>query len=110
MPMAEVIAEAMFELRSSDTKIAARIFKPETQDHGRNWSCTFEIDAPIAIRATGDGVSSLQALVHALQGLAAYLYGSKEYRQGELGVYGEFGGHLTIPAPSLFLGEAPYPF
>jgi hypothetical protein len=66
-------------------------------------------DAPIAMRRTIYGVSSLQALVLGLKTLAAYLYGSDLYRSTELGLHGEFGGHLSIPAPSEFLNEAPFP-
>ncbi len=42
--------------------------------------------------------------------LSAYLYGSDLYKRGELGVHGEFGGNLSIPAMHLFLNDAPYPF
>ena len=42
--------------------------------------------------------------------LSAYLYSSDLYRRGELGIHGEFGGNLSIPAPKELLGVAPYPF
>lgn len=104
----EPIAEAAFDVAGSDKKMRARLFAPER--HGEDWACTLEIDAPIALRRTIYGVSSLQALVLGLKTLAAYLYGSDLYRNGRLGVYGDFGGHLSIPAPSEFLNEAPFPF
>ena len=39
-----------------------------------------------------------------------YLYGSGLYKRGELGIYGEFGAGLSIPATKEFLDIAPYPF
>ena len=42
--------------------------------------------------------------------LSVYLYGSDLYKRGELGIYGEFGGNLSIPASKEFLEIAPYPF
>jgi len=86
----------------------ARLYAPEP--HGQDWACTFEIDAPIAVQRTIYGVSSLQALVLGLKTLAGYLYGSDLYRNKQLGLHGEFGGHLSIPAPSEFLKDAPFPF
>lgn len=56
------------------------------------------------------GVSSLQALALGLKTLSAYLYGSDLYKNGELGVYGQFGASLAIPAPQAWLGRAPFPF
>ncbi len=52
----------------------------------------------------------MQALALALKGLSSALYGSEAYSAGQLGLYGEFGGYLGIPAPSIFLDEAPFPF
>jgi hypothetical protein len=75
-----------------------------------DWACTFEIDEPIALRRTLFGVSSLQALMLALKSLSSNLYGSEVYRSGQLGIYGEFGGDLTIPATALLLDIAPFPF
>jgi len=102
------IAEVAFDLAGSDEKVWARLFAPE-QD-GKDWTCTFEIDAPIDVRRTIYGVSSMQALVLGLKTLAVHLYGSEAYRSKQLGIGGEFGGNLYVPAPSEFLGEAPYPF
>lgn len=56
------------------------------------------------------GETSLQALSLALKGLAAVLYGSDLYRSGRLGFFGDFSGYLGVPAPNVFLEEAPYPF
>ncbi len=71
---------------------------------------TIEIDAPIDVKRTIYGASSMQALVLGLKTLASYLYGSDEYREKRLGIGGEFGGNLFIPAPAEFLKDAPYPF
>jgi hypothetical protein len=46
----------------------------------------------------------------ALKTMSAYLYGSDLYERGELGIYGKFGGSLSIPAPKEMLDIAPYPF
>jgi hypothetical protein len=102
------IAEVAFDLSGSDKKVRARLYAPEP--HGQDWACRFEIDAPIAVQRTIYGVSSLQALVLGLRTLAAYLYGSDLYRERQLALHGEFGGDLSIPAPSEFLREAPFPF
>ncbi|HEV2531581.1 DUF6968 family protein [Phenylobacterium sp.] len=102
------IAEIDFDLANSAEKMGARLYAPERQEE--DWACTFEIDAPIDIRRTIYGVSSMQALVLGLKTLAAYLYGSAAYRDKEIGIGGEFGANLYIPAPSEFLNEAPFPF
>lgn len=52
----------------------------------------------------------MQALVLGLKTLAGYLYGSEAYREKRLGIGGEFGGNLFVPAPAEFLEDAPYPF
>jgi len=52
----------------------------------------------------------MQALALALSALSVTLYCSEEYRSGTLGIFGEFGGYLSIPAPQVALDEAPYPF
>lgn len=104
----EPIAEVAFDIADSDEKVWARLFAP--QRHQGDWACTFEIDAPIDVKRTIYGVSSMQALVLGLKTLATYLYGSDEYRQRRLGIGGEFGGNLFVPAPAEFLKEAPYPF
>jgi len=52
----------------------------------------------------------MQALVLGLKTMAAHLYGSEAYRNGDFGIHGAVGGDLFIPAPSEFLGVAPFPF
>lgn len=105
-----IIAELPLDLAGHDGIVAARLFAPEQRAGGLGWTCRFEIGEPISYGLDIAGESSLQAVALALKGLAASLYGSEEYRTGKLGVYGEFGGFLGIPAPKIFLDEAPYPF
>ena len=104
----EPIAEVPLDIVGSDEKVWARLFAPEK--HEQDWACTLEIDAPIDVNRTIHGASSMQALVLGLKTLASYLYGSDEYREKRLGIGGEFGGNLFIPAPAEFLKDAPYPF
>ena len=102
------IAEVAFDLSYTSDKMGVRLYAPERVAGSSDWACTFEVDEPLALNRTLYGVSSLQALV--LKSLSSNLYGSEAYRNGQLGVYGEFGGDLAIPATSLFLDMAPYPF
>jgi hypothetical protein len=104
------IAEVALDLSYTKGKMWARIYPPEQEEVSGDWSCSFEIDAPISIRRTIYGVSSLQALVLALKTMAAHIYGSDAYRNKELGIDGEFGGNLSIPAPAVLLDIAPFPF
>jgi hypothetical protein len=104
------IASAEFDLSVTSEKMAVRVFAPEKNAELGLWSCRFEIDDPIGLEREIHGVSSLQALVLAMKTLSAYLYGSDLYKRGELGIYGEFGANLSIPAPKELLGAAPYPF
>jgi hypothetical protein len=105
-----IIAELPLDFAGWKGIVAARIFAPQQRTEGPGWTCRFEIGEPFSYGLDITGESSMQAVVLALKGLAACLYGSDEYRAGKLGVYGEFGGFLGIPAPKDFLGEAPYPF
>ena len=105
-----IIAELEFDLSYSDEKMGFRVFQPELDPEFNAWTCTFEIDDPIGVRRDIHGESSIQALVLALKTASAYLYGSDIYKNKQMGVYGEFGGHLSIPATEMFLNIAPYPF
>jgi hypothetical protein len=102
------IAELTLDLVGASEGVSVRLFAPERSE--KHWACRFEIGPPFAYGREIYGESSLQALALALKGLSATLYGSAEYRAGKLGVYGEFKGYLGVPAPNVFLGEAPYPF
>ena len=105
-----IIAELPLDLAGREGTVAARLFAPEWCAEGPSWICRFEIGEPFSYGLNVAGESSLQALALALKGLSSALYGSEAYSAGQLGLYGEFGGYLGIPAPSIFLDEAPFPF
>lgn len=107
---AEVIAELALDIADTDEKVIVQLFAAERFIETNSWACRFQIGSPISKSLTVHGVSSLQAVALALKGISATLYSTDLYRTGQLGVYGEFGGDLTIPAPNLFLDIAPYPF
>jgi hypothetical protein len=104
------IAAAEFDLSYTAGKMGVRVFAPVWNADYELWSCTFEIDDPIDLTREIHGVSSLQALLLAMKTLSASLYGSDLYKRGELGIYGAFGGNLSIPAPQVLLDRAPFPF
>lgn len=106
----DLIAEEEFDLSTDEAKVGVRLYAPCQTDKGGEWACVFEIDAPIEVRREIHGVTSLQALCLALKTLSACLYGSETYRAGELGIDGEFGGNLSIPATHWLHHVAPYPF
>jgi hypothetical protein len=105
-----VIGELVLELSPANEKVVARIFAPEERIPGELWVCRFEIGEPFKVAGDMKGSTSLQSIALALQCLSAALYGSSEYRAGQLGIFGEFGGYLTIPAPAVVLDVAPFPF
>lgn len=105
-----VIAEAALDLAGSAEKVTVRLHAPERSKRGSDWSCRFEVGAPLNYEFAAEGVSSLQALALAMKMLAAFLYSSEHYEKGELGAFGEFGGYLGLPAPHEYLDVAPYPF
>lgn len=107
--MNEIVA-AEFDLSFTAARMRVRVFAPERNSALAMWSCTFEIGDPINVTREIYGASALQALFLAMKTLSAYLYGSDLYRRGELGVHGEFGNYLSIPAPKELLDIAPYPF
>ncbi|WP_304186558.1 hypothetical protein [Phenylobacterium aquaticum] len=105
-----LIAELEFDLSSSDKKMSLRIFQPMRNPDLEAWTCAFEIDDPLGVRREIHGESSFQALILSLKTASAYLYGSELYKSGQIGIYGNFGGNLILPATELFLEAAPYPF
>jgi hypothetical protein len=105
-----VIGELVLDLADSDQEVVAKLFAPE-QATGRNeWTCRFEIGEPFDYAMGIHGETSMQALALALSALSVTLYCSEEYESGKLGIFGEFGGYLSIPAPRVALDRAPYPF
>ncbi|MBR7618736.1 hypothetical protein JKL49_04980 [Phenylobacterium sp. 20VBR1] len=104
------IAAVDLDLSYTAEKVSVRLFAPEWDEEHGTWSCRFEISEPLDVERKIYGVSSLQALTLGVKTLSAYLYGSDLYKNGELGVYGQFGGSLSIPAPQAVLDRAPFPF
>lgn len=105
-----VIAEHSLDISGAHEKGIVRVYAPRQHDGAGAWICRFEIDGGIEAALNVEGETSLQALSLALKGLAAVLYGSDLYRSGRLGLFGDFGGYLGVPAPNVFLDEAPFPF
>ena len=105
-----VIGELSLDLSPGSDKVIARLFAPEEQIQGELWVCRFEIGEPLDVSGDINGSTSLQSIALALQCLSAALYGSAEYRAGKLGIHGQLGGYLTIPAPGVVLDIAPFPF
>lgn len=104
-----LIAELELELSYSEQRMGVRLHGPE-RERDDLWFCRFEIDEPLAMDRKIYGVSTMQALVLALKTISINLYGSDLYKRGELGLHGDFGGDLSIPAHSVFLENAPFPF
>ena len=105
-----VIAEQWLDQLGSDEKVAVRLHAPYHSKERKSWVCRFEIGDPVDYALDICGESGLQALALALKALSASLYSSDLYRRGALGPFGAFGGYLGIPAPQVFLDEAPFPF
>lgn len=103
-----VVAELTLDVADTAETASVRLFVPVQGP--KSWICRYEIEGAIVHALDVHGESSLQALALALKGISSVLYGSELYRSGRLGHYGEFGGYLGIPAPNVFLAEAPYPF
>jgi hypothetical protein len=106
----DVIAEQAFDLVGADEKVRARVYAPILEADDQTWACRVQVDDPIGIDRVIYGESSMQALVLGLSTLSVYLYASHEYKAEQLGIGGEFGGDLRIPAQRMFLENAPYPF
>lgn len=104
------IAAVELDLSYSPAKVSVRLFAPEWDKDQAMWSCRFEIGEPVNVDREIYGASSLQALFFGAKTLSVYLYGSDLYKNGELGICGQFGGDLSIPAPQVMLAWAPFPF
>lgn len=105
-----VIADLSLDVLDSNEKVLVNLFAPVERPAIDAWVCRFEIGGPIQKTLDVHGTTSLQAISLAIKALSSELYGSDLYSEGRLGFDGDFGGFLTIPAPSAFLDVAPYPF
>src|SRR5882724_5527810 len=105
-----VVAAATLEIADSPKSMKVTLYKPIWSNENNAWGCQFEVTAPLNVSRIIYGVDSIQALVLALKVLSSYLYGSDLYRAKRIGVAGEFGGNLGIPATKDLLDVAPYPF
>jgi hypothetical protein len=108
--MPEAIADMLFDIAGSKRPMRFAIYSPRWVKHQNAWGCRFTIGSPLKVSETIYGESSIQALALALKTASSYLYGSELYKDKKIGLYGEFGGDLGIPAPNCFLDIAPYPF
>jgi hypothetical protein len=105
-----VVAEQALDLLNTEQKVRARLYEPVLEADGYTWSCRFEIDGRSSGLEQAYGATSLQALLLGLKLLSITLYASHVYRWRELGLNGQFGGDLGVPAVEAFLDDAPYPF
>ena len=105
----ELIAKTRFDLRNSHTGMEFRIYKPVFDSDFDAWSCRIEIDEPINVQLSLRGSDSMHALILALRHASTYIYGSDLYRQKLIGIDGQYGGNLFLPAPETLLDIAPYP-
>jgi len=104
------IAQLSLDLAGGSGKVSVRLLAPEKLEDGPGWRCKFEIGEPIDYARYIYGETSFQALVLALKILSVELYSSDEYKEGRLGIDGEFRGYLGLPASKEVLDRAPYPF
>ena len=104
-----IIAEEQFDLADTSEKLVMRIYAP-VLDQGTTWACRVELGPPFDVDRNIYGEGSLQALALGLKHVASVLYGTTPWREGKLGLYGEFGGYLGVPAPTSYLDFAPFPF
>lgn len=105
-----LIGDLTLDVMGSSEKVFVRLFAPMERPEIDAWVCRFEIDGPIQKVLDVHGTTSLQAISLALKAISTELYGSDIYSEGRLGFDEDFGGFLTLPAPSVFLDVAPYPF
>jgi Domain of unknown function (DUF6968) len=104
-----IVAQAKFNIVEAKD-MTLTFFKPTFRKNKNAWGCEFEFNAPLNVGNTIFGENSLQAFVLALKVASAILYGSELYKEKKIGVFGEIGGQLILPAPKALIGVAPYPF
>jgi hypothetical protein len=95
-----LIATRTLTLRADggDVDVPVNIFAP--QDKGDHWSCRFEIGWPEEICAReAAGIDAVQALVVALNMIAAHVYTSEHHEAGRL-MWHEPGTGYGFPVTS----------
>lgn len=108
--MSTAIAELRIDVKGARSPMKFAIHKPRWIKRMNAWGCRVTFGRPFEISTMIYGVDSTQALVLALKFASVSLYSSKLYKQKKLGLYGEYGRALSIPALHMLLGIAPYPF
>jgi len=109
MTRMDPIAHAEFDIVDSPN-MGLTFFKPRLHTDKHAWGCEFEFGAPLNKTETVFGENSLQALLLALKIASTILYGSDLYKEKRIGVFGDIGGKLILPATQALLEVAPYPF
>lgn len=102
-------AEDAFNLAGTSKKVRVQVFAPIPFER-TTWACQVRMGSPLNRDRPSYGEGPLQALVLALSKAAIDLYCSEAWREGRLGWKGKFGGYLGLPAPTMFLDFAPFPF
>lgn len=96
--------------RKGERAFDIRVFQPVQLQVpvGTAWSCRYEIDWPDGpVKREGAGVDALQALMSALQIIAAQIYTTTYHREGRLRVYDHdkgYGFPLMSPLRDLAVG------
>ena len=105
----QLIGELFLDLAGSHDPVVARLYVPQQRPDGA-WVCRTEVGAPINHSLNAIGETNLQALAIGLSILSTVLYTSWEYREGQLGWNGSFGGYLSLPVSKIVDRVGPYPF
>ena len=108
--MSTAIAELSIEVKGARSPMKFAIHKPRWIKRMNAWGCRVTFSRPFEISTMIYGENSTQALVLALKFASVSLYSSRLYKQKKLGLYGEYGRELGIPALRTLLDIAPYPF
>jgi hypothetical protein len=104
------IAELKIDVKGARAPMRFAIYKPRWIKRMNAWGCRITFGKPFDTSMMSYGEDSTQALVHALKTASVSLYSSRLYKQKKLGLYGEYGRELGIPALHMLLDIAPYPF
>jgi hypothetical protein len=95
----EPIVACDFDIKDSREVVRLSIFKPHPATEGPEWVCRVRLAGLRERDHLVRGVNALQALLLAQYLAASELYNSDLYRDGRLGLFGEFGGDLLLTKP-----------